>query len=62
MRGGLLTQGDFGPVYAINPRAATGRFAAQDDFIAGQEAEFHEAAGQVFGQVKAVEYAALTGA
>ncbi|HLH05146.1 MAG TPA: hypothetical protein VKX25_20425 [Bryobacteraceae bacterium] len=51
LRGGLVTQGDFGTIDAEDAGATAGSAFAGDDFGARDEAEFHETAGDRFGQV-----------
>ena len=52
----FAAQRDFGAIDAVNTRVAGGGAAGRDDGVAGQEAELHEAAGDIVGQVEMIEH------
>lgn len=51
--GGLAAEGDFGAVNLEHARIATGGGAAGLDETAGEEAELHQAAGELLGKIEA---------
>jgi hypothetical protein len=60
MRCSFTAERDFGAVDAIHARFATGCATSRNDDVAGKEAELHQAAGDVFGKIQAIEHASFT--
>jgi hypothetical protein len=56
-RRSFAAQGYFGSIHAIDARFATGGAAGGHDDMAGEEAKFHEAAGDVIGEIEAIQCA-----
>lgn len=51
----LEAEGDLRAVDAVDPRVAARRAAPGRDYVARHKAQFHEPAGDVFGEVETVE-------
>ena len=58
--GGFASEGHFGSVDAIYARFSTGGAAGRYNYVAGEEAQFHEAASDVFGEIEAIESTGFT--
>ena len=60
MRCSFPAQCHFGAIHAIDARFATGSAASWNNDVAGKEAQFHQAAGDVFRQIQAIKHTRLS--
>ena len=60
-RGGLETEGDFRAIDPEHTWISAGGGFANADGMAGEEAQFHQASGDIVGHIQAVENAYLAG-
>jgi hypothetical protein len=59
VEGGFTAEGDFGTVDAEDAGVAAGGGVSGEDGVAGEEAKFHEAEGEVWGEVDLIDEAGL---
>jgi hypothetical protein len=59
MAGGFAAEGDFSAVDSEDAGVAAGGGVGGEDGVAGEEAEFHEAEGEVLGEVDGIDEAGL---